>query len=470
MVNQRFAPYQKTSHRALTTAHLAQTMTLLGLNNQEILEKIQGELATNPALDLIDANHCPTCQRLLKSNSFCPSCSHSISDEDPIVFVSSRENTSTHHGSNEFISDDEFTNHQEDLPTYVLRQIATELEINERPLAAHILSSLDEDGLRTIQLVEVAKYHHVSLPSVEKVATLIAKCDPVGVGCDSPKSALLTQIGIINDSQYVDPLTFKVIEVGIDYLSKHQYGQLAKILNISPQRTEKLATFIGNNLNPYPGRAFWGTVRHQENLILQRFKNPDIVINTQGDPREPQLIIEVMWPLRGTLKLNPAFKIAMAEAPESKAVEWKDAIEKANLLIKCLNQRNHTIVQLMQKISVLQRDFILHGDAHIKPITRAKLADEIGVHESTISRAVSSKSVQLPSGRIVPVSIFFDRSLHIRTALKKIISTETKPLSDSKIMKLLEESGFTIARRTVAKYRSVEGILPAHLRDSQNNL
>ncbi len=468
MVNQRFVSVQKASHKALTTAHLAQTMTLLGLNNQEILEKIQGELATNPALDINEANHCPNCQRLIKHNSYCPNCSIPSNNDDPVVFVSSREvQQSRVSNSNDIISDDEFTSQQEDLPTYVLRQIATELEIDERPLAAHILSSLDEDGLRTIELIEVARYHHIPISKVEKVLSLITKSDPIGVGADSPKNALLTQIDMLDDSYFVDKLTITIVETELDLLSKHQYEKLAKDLKVSIKRIEKIATFISNNLNPYPGRAFWGNVRHQENPTLNRYKNPDIIINTQGDSNNPQIIVEVMWPIRGSLKLNPAFKKAMLEAPEGKAGEWKEAIEKANLLIKCLNQRNHTLVLLMQKLSVQQRQFILNGDAFIKPITRAKLAEEIGVHESTISRAVSSKSAQLPSGRIVPISLFFDKSLHIRTALKEIINNETKALSDSKLVILLADQGFNIARRTVAKYRSVEGILPAHLRNTQ---
>jgi RNA polymerase sigma-54 factor len=100
-------------------------------------------------------------------------------------------------------------------------------------------------------------------------------------------------------------------------------------------------------------------------------------------------------------------------------------------------------------------------------MTRAMVAEELGVHESTISRAVSSKSIQLPSGKIVPISKFFDRSLQVRTIIKDLIAKEEKPLSDTKIACKLEEDGYNIARRTVAKYRSMEGILPAHLRKKE---
>jgi len=119
------------------------------------------------------------------------------------------------------------------------------------------------------------------------------------------------------------------------------------------------------------------------------------------------------------------------------------------------------------KLVVLQKDYILTGEKEMQPLTRAEIAKELNVHESTISRAVSGKTVQLPNKRIVPLAIFFDRSLSQRTLIKEMIESEKQPLSDSEIQEKLEDQGIYIARRTVAKYRSLEGILPAHLR--QNN-
>ena len=134
------------------------------------------------------------------------------------------------------------------------------------------------------------------------------------------------------------------------------------------------------------------------------------------------------------------------------------------LLVKCLQQRDHTLVRLMQQLVVIQRQFIMKGDAHLLPVTRASLAETLSVHELTISRAVSSKSVQLPNGRIIPMARMFDRSLHVRTALRQIVAGERKPLSDTQIARILAEQGYDVARRTVAKYRNMEGILPARLR------
>ena len=164
------------------------------------------------------------------------------------------------------------------------------------------------------------------------------------------------------------------------------------------------------------------------------------------------------------LRVNSLFRNALQDAPKENIEKWKDDLEQANLLIKCIQQRNNTIQRLMFFLVVLQRDFILKGDKFLQPITRAKVADELGVHESTISRAVSSKTVQLPNGKIIPLGQLFDRSLHIRAVIRQMVKTEKEILTDTQIASQLATQGHKIARRTVAKYRSMEGILPAHLR------
>jgi RNA polymerase sigma-54 factor len=111
-----------------------------------------------------------------------------------------------------------------------------------------------------------------------------------------------------------------------------------------------------------------------------------------------------------------------------------------------------------------QRGFILNGDRFLEPMTRARLAIEIGVHESTVSRAVSHKSVALPDGRIIPLDRLFDRSLSVRDRIKELVELEARPLTDDEIVDNLRKEGVQVARRTVAKYRAIEGILPARLR------
>jgi RNA polymerase sigma-54 factor len=443
-------------------------MTLMSLTADELRQKIEGELASNPALEVVEEHRCPTCHRNLSDGGPCPVCSRpqGLSLEEPVVFVSPREDfyTSKSASNSEELPDEEITANVEDLPTFVMRQIAPDLDTDDRLLAAHILTSLDEDGLLRIPLVEIARYHHVSISRVENVLGLIQRAEPVGVGSSSPQEALLVQLKVLSETHPTPPLASMAIQEGMDLLSRHQYGDLGQLLDISLSQAKNIAYFISENLNPYPARAHWGDIRQSAEPIQDVYHLPDIIISFLNNSPEPTLVIEIVAPLAGKLRVNPMFRTALSEAPADKSEQWKDDIERASLLIKCIQQRNHTIVRLMQRLAVIQREFILHGDACLAPITRASLAKALDVHESTISRAVSSKAVQLPSGRIIPMAKLFDRSLHIRTILRQIIDQENKPLTDTQLAKRLKEKGFPVARRTVAKYRSMEGILPAHLR------
>ena len=169
-------------------------------------------------------------------------------------------------------------------------------------------------------------------------------------------------------------------------------------------------------------------------------------------------------PMGGFLRVNPMFRNAVKEMNGEAKDEMKNDLDRAALFVKRLQQRNHTMQRLLQRVASFQRDYIIYGDRYIKPLTRAQISLELDVHELTISRAVSNKTVQLPNKKIVPFSSFFDRSLNVRTALRDIISKEHRPFSDFQLAILLSQQGYDVARRTVAKYRAMEGILPAHLR------
>jgi RNA polymerase sigma-54 factor len=462
---------QKPSLRPQTTAHLAQTMTLLELSAVELRQKVEAELARNPALELIEEFRCPSCHRVLHNNIPCPACTSNIggSPEQPIVFLSCREDLFAKPAPGSIsmdLPDDNLAPSQESLPEYVLRQIGPELPIDDRQIAVHILTSLDDDGLLAIKPVEIAQYHHVPFSRVERVINMIQHADPLGVGSPTPKDALLVQLEVLSEYLQAPPLAVKAIQAGIDFLSPHHSVELARLLDIPTTQAREIVRFISDNLNPFPARAHWGDISSSESSEDQKdtYHFPDIIINRVNDRDDTPLIVEIAMPFYGTLRVNPLFRDALQEAPSDKAELWQGDIEQATLLVKCLQQRNHTIVRLMQRLVVIQREYILKGDACLLPITRADLADELQVHESTMSRAVSDKAVQLPNRKIVPLSIFFDRSLHVRTALKQIIDEEILPLSDSQIAVLLSGLGFPVARRTVAKYRSMEGILPAHLR------
>jgi len=463
-------PSQMQSLRHVTTAHLAQTMTLLSLAVDELRQQIDSELSTNPALEMLEERRCPVCQRPLPAKGPCPvcSCPNEVDSNDPIVYISPREDF---YSKGDMFEDDDFkdgpsTPDNEDLPTYVLKQIVGEFDKNSQKIGAFLLVNLNEDGFLKIELIEAARYFNVPLSQVERVHQAIMHADPPGVGARNPKEALLVQIEMLEETGIVPPFVKLVVEEGMDLLSRHQYSTLAKQLDASLKQIKLAATFIQDNLNPYPARAHWGEQSHHPSDRSNVFHQPDVIISVVNNGKENRLFVEVILPLCGTLQINPMFRQAIRGAEEDSRYDMKMDLEKASLFVKCLQQRNHTMLRLMQQVVTTQKEFILHGDKHLKPITRAHISKELEVHESTISRAVANKAVQLPNGRIIPLASFFDRSLNIRTVLKTIIENEPRPLSDTELSGLLVKEGFEVARRTVAKYRAMERILPAHLRTS----
>jgi RNA polymerase sigma-54 factor len=461
--------YQYQVHKPITTAHLAQTMTLLSLSAFELKQQIDSELASNPALEIIEERRCPHCKRILPDNGTCPVCSRPLNsnDDEPIVYVSPMDDfiPKSDYDKSEY-SDEPFSPVTDDLTTYVIKQIAPELTKDQQLIAVHLLTNLDDDGFLSVNIVDVARYFHVAISTVEEVQKIIQLADPVGVGSMNPQQALLIQLEVLSESSPVPDYANEIIKDHMDLLSKRQYSEIAKKLQISVKHVEKIVEFISDNLNPFPARSHWGTVRNPSTPETNVYHRPDVLISFSNNDPESNLIVEIVMPYSGTLQVSPLYKQTIKETDAELKDAMKGDLEKASLFVKCLQQRNHTMQRLMQELVKIQKSYLSKGEKYLKPITRASLAEELEVHESTISRAVSGKSVQLPNKKIVPMAAFFDRSLSARTILREIVSGEAKPLSDTEIQKKLDERGIKVARRTVAKYRAMEGILPAHLRQA----
>lgn len=458
---------QITSTRPVTTAHLAQTMTLLSLPIDQLAEQIESELSNNPALEMLEERHCPTCHRPLPDKGVCPICSRptNVNSEEAVVFISTREDFYPQGElSAEDYPDEPISPSVEDLPTFVLRQVATELEDSDRIICAYLLTHLNEDGFLTTTLYDAATYLHVPVSRIQEVQSIIQRAEPIGVGSFTPQDALLVQLDVLSETEIVPELVIPIVKDHFDLLTRHHFADLAKIYGTTQRQIQKLAQFISENLNPFPARSHWGNIRQPGLSNEQVYRQPDIIINHMNEDPTERLMVEIIIPLRGTLRVNPLFKAAISETAEQTKEDMKTDLDRASLFVKCLQQRNHTMLRLMQRVVSIQKGFILMGDKNLKPVTRVQLSKELEVHESTISRAVANKSVQLPNRKIIPLSSFFDRSLNVRTVIKEMIDSEKRPLSDSDIVGLLTKQGYNVARRTVAKYRAMEGILPAHLR------
>ena len=458
---------QRQTTRPQITAHLAQTMTLLTKTVEELNEEIEKELAANPALEINEELHCPMCNRIIPRNGFCSNCTKpkSMSADETVVFISPRNDFISRSDVNdENIPDEELAVMVEELPANILRQIASDLDVEDRSIAAYLLNQLNEDGLLLINFEELANYFHIPEERIKKVQNLIQHADPLGVGSSSPQEALLIQVEVLSEHRKIPTTVKEIILNGFSLLVHGNYREITKILKISHEDVKLAIEFIRKNLNPYPTRANWGNERQPDSFEKHLYHQPDVLISHLNNDEKNPLMVEIIMPVRGTLQLNPVYKEAIKQAEGSAREEMKGDLEKATLFIKCLQQRNNTMQRLLERTVALQRIYILRGDKYLKPITRAELAKELGVHESTISRAVANKSVKLPSGEIVPFAKFFERNLNIRAVIHEIISKESKPLSDTLIMNMLNKQGINVARRTVAKYRAMDGILPAHMR------
>ena len=450
------------SLRHVATAHLAQTMSLLALSNQELQEKVIEELAENPALEMLEDLVCPTCKKRLPAHGPCPKCSSPRMNEDSVVFISPR-----HSGEAPRYEDDDEDIEPaapESLAVHVLEQIAADLDAEDRPIAAYILSSLDDDGFLPNAPVLVARELRASMEQVHGVIELIAHVDPPGLGTSGPREALLAQLDLLREDDPLVVLSRQILQSEFERLARHDYGAIASDLDVAVAKVRNAATFIQEKLNPYPARAFWGSGHMPASADPNVYHSPDIQITRRSTG---PLVVEIFSSMPGWLRVNPHFRKALVDADENHSEEWKKHLERASLFVKCLQQRNNTMRRLMEDLVGNQREFILDGDRHLRPMTRAKLAERLGVHESTVSRAVANKGVALPDGRIIPLARFFDRSLSVRDRIKEIVKSEKKPLTDDQIAEALSREGVKIARRTVAKYRTIEGILPARLRKPQ---
>lgn len=470
--SQEYIMYQRQLQKTQLqiTAHLAQTMTLLNMNVDDIRQEIERTLSENPALIVEEHHFCPTCKHMLTEGQICSVCSKPkiLTSDEAVVFISPRSDfyprkTS---GQEDLFSDEIIGSESVSLEEYVLSQIIMDLADDEKIIAAYILNQLDEDGFFKEKVDELANYYHVKNEKIERILTIIQRADPVGVGSSSPKGAIRIQLSVLQESGNIPDYYMEIAEKNLELLLKKNYKVLSKIHNFSVGDIRKVSDFFSSNLNPFPARAHWGTFRQPSEDDSRQYSNPDVIISYLNNNSALPLIVEVIIPSYSNLDINPYYLEVMKETDKETKEKLRIDIEKANLFIKCIQQRNNTMQRLMEKIIDIQKPFITKGEKHSIPITRVQISEELNLHESTISRAVANKSVQLPNGRIIPMSTFFDRSLGIRAEIRGILAEEdkTRPFSDSELVKRLSKKGHKIARRTVAKYRAVEGILPAHQR------
>lgn len=452
------------------TTHIIVTTNLLTLNNVELEEQVEAELAENPALERVESQRCPRCGAIIER----PPCPHCMKEllAGHMLHVESSPRQSSSEGP----WDDDYDPMQglaqpTRLADHILSQLGAQIDAKAVPIALYLAESLDERGFLAVQVEQVAKALGVPAAEVETILRKVQLVDPVGVGSRNPQECLLRQLEALSDEadvadggegEEVRRIAHRILA---DFWDPFLHGRWSEI-PVPANQASAAFGYIRDNLTPYPAMADWEgeLARRQGPADPTVYTRPDMAIYLDGDGN---LAVEIFSIRSNWLRISPSFREMMRIANGSGQEAWAEMAERARLFIKCLGQRHQTLRRAVELLVSHQEQAIRHGDAFMLPLTRTQLAQTLGVHEATVSRAIMGKTAALPDGRIVRLSHFFESGKSTKEVIRHMIADEQEPLSDSAIAARLEEIGQPIARRTVAKYRNMLGILPVHLRARQ---
>ena len=479
--------------RTWVSPSLIEANYILSLSRMELQGVVAAEMDANPALEMDERQACPLCGNVL-DGTFCPTCLVSQrADPEPESFEDFPETFLTEApGRNEADDFDPMTliADEFDIREQILADARTLLEPDEYPIAEYLVDALDERGFLTCDLDELAALVGRSRPDIDAIIEVIQDVAPVGVGARDLQECLLLQLRFLTESgRLVPPQVERIIATHLAEFGAHKYGQIAKDLGLTPEEVEEARDFIRTCLNPFPLQA--QQARSWRSPTRSPYVAPDVIISL----KDGELHVEVVETKHFHLRVSPLYRQLADEIGRRRAGSPNDSANgkgphpngtaavaltsdddrthvrqyssRAKLFISNIQQRRETLLKISKCICDLQESFLRGGVRELRPLTRAVVAQQVGVHESTVSRATANKYVMLPSRNVIPFSDFFTPSLSVKDVIKELIEREAKKgetLTDRRICDLLLQQGIRIARRTVAKYRAELGILPSTMR------
>jgi len=353
---------------------------------------------------------------------------------------------------------------QETLQQNLIGQLnQTVLSAGDRKAAELIIGNIDDDGFLQSTTEEMALNSGIPQDDFETGLELIQTFYPAGVGARDLRECLLIQL---RRQRKEHILEYRIVSEHMDDLGRHRFLEIARRMAISVEDVQKAADNIAR-LNPRPGQVFAAA---PQNYVL-----PDVIVEKVDGEYQISFNNEQIPHLR----ISNLYKdiIASGDSQSSDVKDYiRDKIRSGKFLIRSIHQRQQTIMNIAQQIVSRQHDFLEHGPSHLKPMTMAEVAETVGVHETTVSRAVSGKYMATPQG-VFEMKYFFTggyqtatgeslSNTSVKQAVLDLVKHESgsAPLSDHEIVEILSERGIPIARRTVAKYRSELNILPSHMR------
>jgi RNA polymerase sigma-54 factor len=469
--------HQRQVQKLILAPALQQAIKLLPLTNLELIEIIDTELSQNPMLEVEEET---AEKKTEEAEASMDQESRREAGEEAAIDSKEREDEQEIEAYFQQYFDEGFRSFSyEKKETVALENIVSKsislwdhlswqanltfFSEQDKEIADHIIGNINEDGYLTISVQEIASVTGASEETIERVREKIKSFDPVGAGSLSVSEALLSQMDYF---EIENEITRIIVSRYIHLLEKSDFSQVAKELGILLEDVKPHIDVI-KSLDPTPGRKY---TQEKTTYVV-----PDILVNKEEDELKISLNDEGL----PRLKVNSYYKKLLSRASKENPEAYqylKDKMKKAFWFLRSLDQRDQTIYKVAQYIVDKQKDFIERGIEYIKPLTLIELAQEIGVHESTVGRVVANKYIMTPRG-VFSLKYFFHKSLsgdsgeevsslRVKERIKKMVENEerTNPLSDIEIENILARENFRIARRTVAKYRKQLKIPPSHIR------
>jgi len=437
---------------------------ILAMSSVELQQAIADELDENPALELIEEVTCPTCGGPTYGGT-CPNCSPRT--EGPTateLFEPGPGPARDDPDADDPIprAEASFTL-QEHLDWNLRALLPTDLH----EVATWVIGELDENGLLTRSDEEIAHESGSTPQAVARVRSAMRGLEPIGIGARDVRESLLMQLGHLRETGHDVPrIAEALVADHLQALAERHFREIAHALQVPEDGVVAAWEYVKTNLHPYPASAFVAATHGDAPRPILR---PDVLIRIV----DGELEVEVVESRRFSLRVAASYASVSAAL---RSPSWSDQekehvrehVGRARFFIDAVRRRRATLQRIAATLVNRQRDYLLLGVRHLVPLTRAEVASEIGVHESTVSRATAEKFVMVPSGEVVPFSHFFTASLSIKDQIRTMIEAENQhhPLSDQQVADELLGQGVAIARRTVAKYRDELRILPARLRHS----
>jgi RNA polymerase sigma-54 factor len=352
---------------------------------------------------------------------------------------------------------------EETLQQHLLEQVnSTDLSEDDHRLAEVIVGNIDDHGFLQASPEDIANSTGMDQAELQRVLEVVQTFHPVGVAARDLRECLLIQLKRLGKEQ---SLEYRIVDRHLDDLGKRRFPEIARRCGTTPEQVQRAANFIAT-LDPKPGQIF---TSDPNNYVL-----PDVTVE--------RIAGDWMISLNGEqiphLRISNTYKDLMSQEKNGADVRdyIRDKIRSGKFLIKSIHQRQQTISNIAHQIVARQLEFLEYGPSGLKPMTMVQIADAVGVHETTVSRAISGKYMATPHG-VFDMKYFFTpgyqtadgdsmSNTSVKGAIAELVKGEdTKcPLSDKEIVELLEKRGIPIARRTVAKYRNELNILPSNMR------